>query len=801
MMKTVRAAGVLIVLAGLGALAACVGQAPNAGLLPPPAPPTGGLGVTVPLNQHVTFVVSVPPPPSPQPQRVGGRPSPHAASSSAPSGPYISPKIGSLTIQLVALDGQPFAQVQPTLSVDVSPSTCPPQPGGGCVLTIANVAAASGTDRYLVRTFSAAGGQGNLISSGLVDVTVPNPGSAALGGTARLSIGGFVAGIVLSPQTASLTAGKPATIPLLVEAVDPAGAIIIGNVLFATPITVTTSDTTAFALAGSGTAVIPQPLASPLPLTYNGHASAGTVVNASSIDENGHPVQATPLKVSVVLPPSPSPSPSPSVRPTRPPRSLYVIDAANDRILEYDIPTILAAGGQPGPSPTPRRVIEFVPPATVSCAAPSYNVPDMQALAIDAQANLFVPANCNDGTHQLILQFAPTAVGTATPSATYPILGLGAFGATFDGATQDAARNRIVLQEWMSPQATFGGNGDNPLLIQTLVPPNQATGNLIIGDQCIVEYGFSATSCVNGYSSSGPPNGTFEAGGAGYDASGFGYLGVGFEPNLASPNPLATYSSAVGVAALTTSVSNPVPVPYSVLAGPATELGWGGGFGQPYPPLALFSDGTLLYVLAADAQFNNYVYGSTTELGTAGLAGCAPASAHAKVDQPSVTCADGFSHLYVAAYSVAALQSVAAQGTVVNVAPTFLLGADAGLSVTRMGCNLNAGFSSLGQFLAADAGYLYVSNPSGPNCSVANTGSPPFLGEIDVYNVGGLSSFTTALAPVVVLHVPTVSPWAIAIGPSGTATGGQPLLRRVSRRFAGGHPRARIHPPLMRFKP
>jgi hypothetical protein len=124
--------------------------------------------------------------------------------------------------------------------------------------------------------------------------------------------------------------------------------------------------------------------------------------------------------------------------------------------------------------------------------------------------------------------------------------------------------------------------------------------------------------------------------------------------------------------------------------------------------------------------------------------------------------------MYLAAYSLTSqLLGPSALGTDVDLIPNFLIGGDV---VGGFGC-----FGAYpGQLLAASGGFVYVINLT-PTCP-GNAGL--LAPEIDVYNTNGVSGAHTDIAPVFRLPLATGYPLAIAIGPSGTVTGGQALLRR-----------------------
>jgi hypothetical protein len=133
----------------------------------------------------------------------------------------------------------------------------------------------------------------------------------------------------------------------------------------------------------------------------------------------------------------------------------------------------------------------------------------------------------------------------------------------------------------------------------------------------------------------------------------------------------------------------------------------------------------------------------------------------------------------------------------VDLQPNFVIGGDV---VGRFGCwTIDQGASIGGQFLAASAGFVYVINLQ-PNCNSANPAP-----EIDVYNTNNIAPYSshTDIAPVAVIPLQNGFPIGLSIGPSGTVTGGQAILRNAKpaayRRYLHHWPaivrRKLRHPP------
>jgi hypothetical protein len=266
----------------------------------------------------------------------------------------------------------------------------------------------------------------------------------------------------------------------------------------------------------------------------------------------------------------------------------------------------------------------------------------------------------------------------------------------------------------------------------------------------------------------------------GVDSTGYIYLPAQWGTDSNS-NPLVPNGDAsaliepAAVLALNSAGSdNATVAPQAAIAGLTSNAGGAG------VPLSATVDGSVLYVLTNPQIL--ITQGTSGVEYYPGLSWCPPPSAPAPINlsfNPNLgiltptDCADGQQHTYLVAYNVGAGSSIlkiANAGTDVDVTPDFLLGGDVD---GFFGCTTPDGTG--GQYLAASGGFVYVINQV-PSCPAA-TGSV-LAPEIDVYNTNGLSGPVTNQTPILRIPLTTSFPNAIAIGPSGTGTGGQALLHR-----------------------
>jgi hypothetical protein len=453
--------------------------------------------------------------------------------------------------------------------------------------------------------------------------------------------------------------------------------------------------------------------------------------------------------------------------------SLYVADDGNDTISEYQIVSQIANNQIPNPTVTPSRVIAFnsanvkpgsVPNTGISCApGPSGDGDGTAGVAVDpVSGTIYLLPHCYDAsqTNGYIFGYSPQAVGTATPSIYDPYAGGYSGGAPISLAVQNSKL-----------YAGYSGLNNTPGGLEILEYPvtsNEQQPSIELGLDCYNELGYSQSAsppfCFNTEASS-------YAGGFGVDANGYAYVPAAWTD---TPNgDAASYLEPAAILAVPGSVQSSAStptVPFSAIAGLFSNVG---GSGQVPSSVYVDAAASTLYTLTGGQELEQPGTGTYY---FPGLSECPPPTGpNAPFNQvdPSFSevtqCADGNQHEYLASYSLTSqLLGSSAFGTDQDLIPNLLLGGD---TVGRFGCPQYSG-----QFLAEYSGFVYVINQTGTNCS-----SGTLLPEIDVYNTNGLmlnGSYTNQ-APVFVLPLHSGFPYAIAIGPSGTATGGQSLLRKL----------------------
>ena len=404
-----------------GALA--IGAACSSGgtaVTPSSTAAAGGQGSTPVLNLTISFSVAIPPAPPAQP---AGE---IVHKKSAQTTVYISPNTGSIGIRLVAVNGISLAQPPPAGPASNVPTACRGS-ASGCHVSVPGVVAAVGTDTYTVTTFAGANGEGAVVSTGIVTVTVKNSGvvSTIGGDPTQLALGGYVASLSLTVAPAAFTFGVPAKASIVVTPKDGAGATIVGNAQFAFPIVLSIAGS-GFALSGpglqpDGTIQLTQPQAAspPIVLSYDGTGSAVTV-NATSQNGAGAPVAAPPVVITVPTPtaaptssaittlPPISPSPiitGPTPIPTAAPSSVYVVNAYDNSIFEFNEPL------KGKYSEYPRR--GFGGSSLTSCYTPY----SLLGIASDPSANVYVgsPGEIFGECSLQLYAFPPSFSGPGAP--------------------------------------------------------------------------------------------------------------------------------------------------------------------------------------------------------------------------------------------------------------------------------------------------------------------------------------------------------------------------------------------------
>ena len=166
-----------------------------------------------------------------------------------------------------------------------------------CSLVV-NVAPGSVT--FAIRLFDDVNGGGHLLSTGQTTATI----AANQNNIVNVTFEASVASVALALGTAAVTAGSPATIPVIVTAKDAAGYTIVGNDPYLTPIGLSNDDASGATALSTNVVTAPGGVVN---LTYNGSASLGSARIAASVA--GTTINATPVTLSVNAAPANNPPP------------------------------------------------------------------------------------------------------------------------------------------------------------------------------------------------------------------------------------------------------------------------------------------------------------------------------------------------------------------------------------------------------------------------------------------------------------------------------------------------------------
>jgi hypothetical protein len=153
---------------------------------------------------------------------------------------------------------------------------------GGLVCT-ATVSAPVGPDTFSETLYSATNTGGSVLSQGRTTTTIV----AGKANTVTLTLSGVIASLSLSFTGSAPVSGTKSTVGLAVNFLDAAGESIIGPAAFATPVTLTDTDTSGSTTLSSGTTTgstltLNYPAdASALSLNYNGSTSFSKAVIAA----------------------------------------------------------------------------------------------------------------------------------------------------------------------------------------------------------------------------------------------------------------------------------------------------------------------------------------------------------------------------------------------------------------------------------------------------------------------------------------------------------------------------------------
>jgi hypothetical protein len=157
--------------------------------------------------------------------------------------------------------------------------------------------APAGNDTFVVTLFDAANGTGKIL--GIGNATQAISGTTF---TLPITVGGVVATVILSTDGGTLVAGAPRLVPLYISARDADGVAIVGTDPFASPVTLTDSDTSGHTHLTS--TVITNPNAE-VSLSYDGTALAAPVTIGAT---GGGSTTVTPVTIPVVTA-TPTPTP------------------------------------------------------------------------------------------------------------------------------------------------------------------------------------------------------------------------------------------------------------------------------------------------------------------------------------------------------------------------------------------------------------------------------------------------------------------------------------------------------------
>lgn len=252
-------------------LAACGGGGGGGGSLPPVQPPSGGNPGSSAPSAPASVAISI------------AIPAGSTASSSARRARYVSAGTKSATVS--------YAGTSQTANCT---STCS---------LVANVM--PGAVTFSLSLYDAQNGTGHVLSTGQTTATIV----AGASNTIKVTFDAVVAAVFVSTPSASVSAGTPATIPVTVTAKDAAGYTIVGSDPYATPIALSSDDSSG-AFAVSTTSVGAPGV--PVMLSYNGKQTSTALHLAASVP--GAPVASSPATISVQTPSAPA-TPSPTATP------------------------------------------------------------------------------------------------------------------------------------------------------------------------------------------------------------------------------------------------------------------------------------------------------------------------------------------------------------------------------------------------------------------------------------------------------------------------------------------------------
>jgi sugar lactone lactonase YvrE len=316
---------------------------------------------------------------------------------------FVSPSASSVAI---AVNGG-----TPTVA-DISPTSPLCTTGSGGRTCSVPFTAINGNDTIAFTLYDAANATGNVLGTGSSMATV-----AGAPFSVTVAIGGTVAKVVLTAATSALVLGSSTTVPITINAQDSDGNTIIGSAPFASPVTLTDSDTSGATTLSTTSVTAP---GQTITLTYNGGAVTGgaVTIGATSTDLVASNVTALALSVSG----------GPCAPPTTT-NHLYVANDLGGDVLSYSPPytaagTVLGSVGNPvaiavdnannlfvsefgssAPTSSTGDVLEFSPASNTTASAHigygTFKGP--RGIALDGNGNLFAV----DQTTNSVYEYTP----------------------------------------------------------------------------------------------------------------------------------------------------------------------------------------------------------------------------------------------------------------------------------------------------------------------------------------------------------------------------------------------------------
>ncbi len=660
---------------------------------------------------------------------------------------------------------------------------------------------------YTVSTFANASGTGTPLS--IANMTAA---TITAGATNPITL-------TLSPVLGSLTVAAPAsfvsgggsqTATVTVDALDPSGATIATGVV---GLVDATGNPVTVSLASSSGAVTLDPTTlttgSTSTLTYGGSGAAGNVTVTATASTAANPSLATAMAAVDISAGN----------------SLYVLDGGNMRIVEY----ALASDGTLAANATPRRVIDMPQPnlsGNALCMSTN-NLVNAQGvtsdlasgISVDPAGNVFVMLYCTTdqtattlgpSVNGYIYEYGPNSVSTTgitTPVATF----LGpAFSPAlvFDAQSSSSSTDTFVTHPTNPLNGLQDGNG-------VPIPPNEIDA-VSLSPAATPTTALQATSiarsAINGYpghaqnttvgGSTYVSTYTFDLDGTSqqdFDAltvangsvyvpfaifGGGSFSGGNYVPPPAEIPALANVAGQGAVFRFDRPLTAYAPggsanAPAGAVVGASTGLPLAQNNAQLNTGLldGMSQTSTRLDLLVVGTQTSQSVDSTSEQVA---ITECLTPPTLALTAAPNA-CADTDSHDYIISYPLSSASAATASDASMgldDVPFTFAIGANpanaSGLSSTTSGP---------GNRIASFGNFIYLANPTGPNGSTS-TSSPPFTGELDVYNVGGLTGISNSVMPAVIKN-PNFAPTSVVVGVQGSATGGPALsttnaLRRMS---------------------